>query len=372
MRESSDGKKTKISLRLLRAICLCVLLCILVVGLWPFHSPKNEVSWQNQRNGIHFGKHGSVASVGTFRADGPANGTSCGIEMWLEPSRIQTVGTILAFYRRSTDLVPFMIRQSVGDLVLQRASPTISGKNTRIYVDDVLSSARPIFLAISSDTTATFIYVDGELVRKIASFTVSKADLTGQLILGNSPTAGDNWGGKVYGLSIYNRALSEYEVSEHFADWNRERRVASSKIPGVAAIYLFNESKGRVAHNQVDPTTDLVIPERFFILHERFLELPWDEYHPGLAYWKDVAINILGFVPLGFFYSLYLSSVRHTKTVAGLTITLGFVVSLTIEILQAFLPTRDSGVTDLITNTLGTCAGVLLCGNRSYHTVLRK
>jgi glycopeptide antibiotics resistance protein len=115
-----------------------------------------------------------------------------------------------------------------------------------------------------------------------------------------------------------------------------------------------------MVHNQRDSENDLYIPEYYFVLNEPFLKAPWDEIDFSRGYYTNVLINIGGFIPLGFFFCAYFSSVRRINRAVVATIAFGAVVSFAIEALQAFLPTRDSGTTDIITNTLGTFIGALL------------
>jgi glycopeptide antibiotics resistance protein len=69
-------------------------------------------------------------------------------------------------------------------------------------------------------------------------------------------------------------------------------------------------------------------------------------------------LNIAGFIPLGFFFTVYFSLVRPIPRPRIMVVVLGLTISLTIETAQYFLPTRDSSMTDVITNTLGTAIGV--------------
>jgi hypothetical protein len=119
--------------KLLGAICASVLVVILVSGLWPFHAPRNDVRWLSPRNGLIFGKHGSVVSAGAFEPNRSGTNSSCSLEIWLEPSRVNSSGAILAFYSQRSAFVPFVISQSRGDLKLEHRSHYQSGKKTTIY-----------------------------------------------------------------------------------------------------------------------------------------------------------------------------------------------------------------------------------------------
>ena len=354
----------------LRAACVLVLSCILVAGLWPFHAPRNEVSWLSQENGVLFGKHGSIVSAGSFKAHVSQGDNSCSLEIWLKPSRGDSGGMILAFYWPDSRVTPFALRQFRGGLVLERDAQARFDKKAAMYVGDVFSIQKPVFVTITSGNAGTATYVDGTLVKRVPDFAFSNRDLTGQFVVGNAPTTSYSWSGIVKGFAIYDRELSAAGVKKSFADWTKGNQLDSAKSEGVVARYLFDEGKGDLVHNQVNSATDLLIPGRFFILHELFLERPWAEFRPGWSYWKNVGINVVGFIPLGFFFYAYFYHLLKAKHPAAVTVAFGFAVSLTIEVLQAFLPTRDSGMTDLITNTLGTAVGVIVFRHKIVQAAL--
>ena len=347
------------------AVCIFILGGILIAGLWPFHPPRNEVNRLKNEYGLHFGRYGDAVSAGAFQVKVAKDRTSCSLEIWLAPSDPDQANTILAFDSSPDPTEPFSLEQDRRDLVIKRLVLDRQGRTKKLTlkVRGIFRDRSPVFVTITAGGQNTAVYRDGTSVTVSRGFGMSGKDISGRLVVAGS-TVNDSWSGQMLGLAIYRKQLTPGQVSEHYGTWTRNLRpfIASDEVP--TALYDFNERNGDVVRNQVDPTTDLTIPARYLVLHPQLLQPAWRDYRfglPGWSYWKDVAINIAGFVPLGFCFLSYFSSVRHIKRAAGTVIVLGFLLSLAIETSQRLLPTRDSDMTDVITNTLGTVLGVLAC-----------
>jgi VanZ family protein len=229
-----------------------------------------------------------------------------------------------------------------------------------IAVDDVFLNPNTILITITSGPQGTSVYLDGVKEKTFSEFSFTAADLTGRLVIGNSPVDNRSWSGYVWGLGIFDHELPPAQVSQHYAAWLESQGSALSGTDSAKALYFFDERTGRVAHNQRASEPNLDIPERYFVLHPQFLKVPWEEFEDNWGYWTNFVLNVVAFVPFGLAFCAYFSSVMQLKRGLATTICMGALLSLSIEMLQAFIPTRDSGMTDVITNTSGAAIGAWL------------
>jgi hypothetical protein len=352
----------------IQGLCLLLLCVILIAGLWPFHAPRNDVSWLQKGNGLHFGQHGTVLSSGKFRAARAQDDNSCTLEIWLEPGLLSGESTILAFDSSADPRLPFSLRQLGTSLALQRYMVDPQGIVRRpwLKVDRVFRTGEPVLVAITSGTQGTAVYVDGVLTETSSTLGLVSKDLSGQLVLATS-TVDDSWTGRIMGLAVYERQLNPAQVRKHFDSVRLSQAPMLPGEEGQVASYRFNEHGGNLIYNRLGPGPDLIIPTRYSVLHPAFFRAEWGPRYYGRSiwarwsFWQDVLVNIAGFIPVGFMLLTYFTSVRAMARPVLVAILLGFCLSFSIEGLQVFLPTRDSDATDLITNTTGTCLGVLLC-----------
>lgn len=234
---------------------------------------------------------------------------------------------------------------------------------TSLRVNDVFRKPEPTLITIASGVKGAWIYINGVLTATAPQFPLSALDFTGQLVLGDSPGQSDVWKGEVFGFALYDHQLEATQVLDYYAyyaSWTRSGRPELASDERNTALYLFDEHIGRVVRDSAPSGVDLLIPERYQVVDKIVLEPFWAEFSMTRSYWVAALKNIVGFIPFGICFYAYLSTVSIKRAVL-LTVALATAISFTIEILQGFLPTRDSGTSDVITNTVGAWIGVASC-----------
>jgi len=355
-RQVSNIRTSRLAIWTLFAAALAA---TLTAGFWPFRAPRNDVTWVPGENAISLGEHG--ITLGTRRLDIDAlRPDSCAFELWVQPAQIWTTGTLLSFYDDQTGR-QFRVAQDFADLVLVLATGKHNGSDGKreLRIEQVFRRPQ-FFLSITSDGQNISIYLDGQQVLRSSHFKLSGNDLSGLVILGNSAFRDRNWSGKVKGLTIYGSDLNAEQVLRHYREWTQSGQTVPSPSESMLAEYVFREGSGSLIHSAGGASVDLHIPERFTVVEQLHFESPISEAQTDGSYGDNAILNIVGFVPLGFAAALFLALIWKIKRVVIAATLIGTSTSLAIEYFQAYLPTRYSGMTDLVTNTIGCWIGAIL------------
>lgn len=356
--------------KVLRAVSIVVLGIILCLGLWPFHSPRNRVTWIKNADGLFFGRTGTVLSLGSSYAPNSDDFARRSVEAWVLPEPWHGF-SFLSFYNPGQSLT-LSLRESDTDFELTGyvVKPDRTWEQAQLYVDEAFRGRALVFVAVTSGADGVSMYVNGIMAKHAPAMRIARGAFEGRIILGDAPLHPDGWRGDIRGVAIYNTELSRAQILSHYKSWERSGRPDVTGTERIADLYLMRESGGNTVHDEVRSGTDLVIPRDYRVVDKVALEPIWKEFEVSPSYGRSAIKNIIGFIPFGFCFYLLLVTCHWRRSLPA-TILSGFLVSLSIEVLQIFLPTRDSGTTDLVTNTIGTWIGAEVCRFVSPDRILR-
>jgi hypothetical protein len=353
--------------RVLGIVCVCILAVTAVAGLRPFDpSPKNNVTWLPDRDGLRFGALGiALSSSPLVWPTTSSKSSTFSLEISLRPDNNDRTNNILTFYTSEAPQRFRLIQSSDSTILFYR---DFRNEHREMEIEETLPPGIPVLIAITAGPRGTAVYLNGVLKRRSTRLQLSRADLSGQIVLGTSPLAAETWSGDIQAIALYAAELTPEQVSNHFDARSRGDLSTPPPDEALVALYSFSERAGNVARDRLGQAPDLSIPASFQVPHKRFLTPPSRVFASSRSFLRDLVINVAGFIVLGFFFCLYRAATGSgAKSAALFAIAVGASISLSIETLQMFLPTRTSSIVDLAANTLGAVVGAFLCATIQPH-----
>jgi hypothetical protein len=351
-------------------VCLsaALLLIILAAGLKPRGSRlENRVSWIKDQPGLRFRRFG-IAYTNPLDgriASGKSDADGFSVEMALRPAsyRDRRFKVILALHNGADRDQLIMGQWRSWLIVMNGDDYAYKEKTNRISADAASSAAATRFVTITSGQQGTEIFLDGRLAgtKKDLRLRIPAGAKT-RLLVGNSVYGKHPWRGDIYGLALYRHTLTLREAALHFNRWSKDRSLSFAGDDHPFALYLFDEKEGTRALDHSGANLNLEIPSRMQVLETRILAPPWNNFNFNRGFIMDAIINLIGFIPFAFILSAILVGAGGAleKRAVLITVAFCFLVSLTLEILQAWMPSRSSSLLDLMLNTIGGWTGAFI------------
>lgn len=340
------------------ALSVVIFLGILFCTLWPFKlSPANNIRW-SPSGWVAFG-HGGIMFTTvplTFDSSDPGNG--CAVELLLRPTDLDSNGTILGTYRPGNPK-QFVVRHWHEGLLVTHDRVGPGGfKRQKFDLGHAFQADKPTLLTMSSGPEGTVVYLDGKKAQTFPHFVITRQQLSGQFVLGNSATDFAPWIGELRGVALYSKELTAPEALEHYNEWITPG--SRPDLTAAVARYDFKELHDSEVPNEVAGGPGLEVPKVLRIPDKVMLKSPLQEYRDDGQFRKDFIVNVIGFIPMGFLLCGYWTLTKNPRFAFVGAVLFCAMFSFSIEVAQAFIPNRGSGWTDVISNTLGGIVGAVL------------
>jgi hypothetical protein len=329
---------------------------MLYFGFRPFNfNQKNNVTIIKKGNGLVFNRFSVVVSDDLYLAERMRNGEIT-IEMILRSEKEYNnyAGNIFSFYNMNTQNEFLYFTQWKKDLMIYFYK---DNKLNRVDAGNIFKRNEIIYLTVVLGKSNMTVYANGVQVDKNKIGLLNNLRLFDncEMILGNSSEGKNQWFGEIYGLSVYNRSLDENDVLINYNYWKNSNSIKKSEQ---ILLYNFKVNSENTIMNEGDLQIGLIIPGKFLL--EKKVLFDQTVKRISISSIKDIVINLLGFIPLGFFIGLFFIYLGKSNLFVFLiTCLVGFSLSLIIEYFQIYLPTRTSSIYDLVINVSGTFLGVM-------------
>ena len=327
----------------------------------------NGANWISERPGIRFSKYG-IAYTDPFvksieEGISELNGFSIIIAFKPESFHEKGFNFILSIHN-GENCDQLLVGQWRSYIIVMNGDDYPNKRKTpRIAANIFSTTPRKIILTIRTGKEGTKVYVGSQLVKTNSDLILRfpKGDKT-RLILGNSVYGKHSWNGEIYGLAFYDYPLNAHETVFHTKRWHKDQNLSFAEKGKPAVLYLLDEKRGKRAFDHGEGKLHLEIPPRMHALEKIILSSPWIGSELNRNYFIDIIVNIIGFIPLGFVLSitLFKFNITSEKRVVLMTVASCFILSLTIEIVQAWMPSRSSNMLDLMSNTSGALIGAVI------------
>jgi len=238
-----------------------------------------------------------------------------------------------------------------------------SKKSPRITARDALTPGNPSFITVTSNNLGSRLFINGSLANEMNNWkiTIPHAGRKLRLTLGNSIYGKHGWDGEIFGLSLHRNAFSPERVKYQYDKWLSQQVFVPEPKDDLVFLYTFRDCDDNFIPEQTGRNQPLLIPARPIMVKKKILSPPWNNFYSSSSFFIDALLNLIGFIPLGavtycWLQQLYSLSRRHA---ALATVLCCFAISLSMELLQIWIPGRSSTLLDLILNTLGAWLGVI-------------